>query len=353
MSTEPPAKRQRTEDDTDTTSNEDDSPQKSYLWFEDGNVVFQAEKTLFRVHKTVLALHSEFFADMFSICQPPSDDGSQPMFEVGCPLIWVSDSAEDLECLLSNIYENQKKYDLRQKIEVKRAVALYRLGNKYGIDYLRDEIEQRLKIAFPSTLREFEQIRGLKLVEGISPDLLQFIHDRKFLIHPFPHLLLKELILLANLAHQFNIKVVLPAIYATLSLFSNAVLLQFRDGKNTALNPEVLDTCLIGKEKLVFAIHKAISLRVGSCSPFRPCDRLPRCATTTSDILLRIGTTACHKEGIRCFSVDKFVDSSGVCEKCMKTVLTQDYEPIRQELWDKLPSYFGLPTWEELKSSTS
>ncbi|KAF4610799.1 hypothetical protein D9613_006677 [Agrocybe pediades] len=109
--TSTPAKRQKMKEDTANATEHGDT-QKSYLWFDDGNVVLQAEKTLFRVHKSVLALHSEVFSDMFRL-PLPSDNSSQPMFEEGCPLILLSDLADDVASLLSNIYENQKRVSQR------------------------------------------------------------------------------------------------------------------------------------------------------------------------------------------------------------------------------------------------
>ncbi|KAF9554986.1 hypothetical protein CPC08DRAFT_821334 [Agrocybe pediades] len=360
MSTEPPAKRQRTEDASDTASKQDESPQKSYLWFEDGNVVLQAEKTLFRVHKTVLALHSEFFADMFSICH--SQHESQPMFEAGCPLISTADSAADLTCLLSSIYENQKKHNPGREIEGTRAAALYRLGNKYGIDYLRDEMLLRLKIFFPSTLQDYQLDREYEMITAtLPPAFRDLLLDRKFIIHPFGTLTVQDMMALANLAYQYKIMIVLPAVYARFAHLSNVwiafntSLLEFKDLKDP-LNPEFLNTCFVGKERIASAIQKAVSVRVGSCNPLPPCDRRPKCTATASDILWQIGSIACN-QGIRCFilSVQRVLDSSDlpVCEKCVKTVMTTEYEPIREELWDNLPTYFGLPTWEEIKSGTS
>lgn len=74
---------------------------RSDLWWEDGNIIIEAETTRFRVYKGLLATQSEMFRDMFSIPQPPSD---QEDLVEGCPVVRVSDSAEDwtyiLEALL-------------------------------------------------------------------------------------------------------------------------------------------------------------------------------------------------------------------------------------------------------------
>jgi len=42
------------------------------LWFPDGNVVLATDSLLFRVHKSVLSLHSSVFKDMFDIAFTPA-----------------------------------------------------------------------------------------------------------------------------------------------------------------------------------------------------------------------------------------------------------------------------------------
>jgi len=73
----------------------------SEYWFSDGSIVLKAESTVFRVHLSVLARHSEIFRDMSSVPQPKGQDA---VIE-GYPVIPVSDSAQDIEVLLSLLYD--------------------------------------------------------------------------------------------------------------------------------------------------------------------------------------------------------------------------------------------------------
>ena len=70
------------------------------LWFDDGSVVLSVERTLFRVHHSVLCVQSEIFADMFRIPQP-SDEATIE----GCAVIRLPDKAADFVDLLKAIYE--------------------------------------------------------------------------------------------------------------------------------------------------------------------------------------------------------------------------------------------------------
>lgn len=76
------------------------------LWFEDGNVILIAEATSFRVHKSILARHSEFFHDMFRLPQPAHIAGDMIAADAQCPAVDTSESAEDLAHFLSAIYNS-------------------------------------------------------------------------------------------------------------------------------------------------------------------------------------------------------------------------------------------------------
>lgn len=54
----------------------------------------------FRVHQSVLSIHSPIFCDMFGL---PSTDDTNETYD-GVPLVHMPDSAEDLESLLTALY---------------------------------------------------------------------------------------------------------------------------------------------------------------------------------------------------------------------------------------------------------
>lgn len=102
MSDNPLLKRQRTDDIQEDAENQ--LLQRSRLWFDDGNVILQAENTQFRVHRSLLSLQSNVFKDMFSMPQPM--DTATTLNVDRCPIITLSDKASDLEHVLSIFYEN-------------------------------------------------------------------------------------------------------------------------------------------------------------------------------------------------------------------------------------------------------
>jgi hypothetical protein len=93
MSDSRPTKRQR---------NEDASITRSAIWYRDGSVVLQAQDTQFRVHWSVLAKHSAFFKDLEGLPQPNPAD--LPTVD-GCPVVEIQDAVEDVEHLLTALYD--------------------------------------------------------------------------------------------------------------------------------------------------------------------------------------------------------------------------------------------------------
>lgn len=78
------------------------------FYFDDGNLVIRSSEdveqrtTIFRIHKGVLALNSSVFAGMFTL--PDAGPSVQDTYD-GIPLVTLTDSVEDLEGLLSVLYD--------------------------------------------------------------------------------------------------------------------------------------------------------------------------------------------------------------------------------------------------------
>ncbi|KAF7969599.1 hypothetical protein HWV62_14510 [Athelia sp. TMB] len=79
------SKRKRDDNSLDIT--------RSDIWFEDGNIVLQAESTQFKVYRGMLSRHSSVFRDMLTVPQPPTH---QDDLVEGCVVVELSDSSEDL-----------------------------------------------------------------------------------------------------------------------------------------------------------------------------------------------------------------------------------------------------------------
>ena len=86
----------------------------SDLWLEDGTLVLAAGedylsgRVLFRVHKSVLCVHSAVFRSLFGLTtsnQEYQDTGGDLEQYEGLPLLQVFDPAKDVKLLLEAIYK--------------------------------------------------------------------------------------------------------------------------------------------------------------------------------------------------------------------------------------------------------
>ena len=73
--------------------------QSEDLWFEDGSVILQAEETLFRVHRTILARVSPVLNEVVNAPRHPNEETLD-----GCPIIHLSDKGEDVHHFLAVLY---------------------------------------------------------------------------------------------------------------------------------------------------------------------------------------------------------------------------------------------------------
>jgi BTB/POZ domain len=88
------AKRHRSENDVEDPEG---PPVRAELWYSDGTVVVQAERTQFRVYAGILSQHSPVLKEMLA----------KPAVELvdGCPLLFLpDDKAQDIEYLLNYLY---------------------------------------------------------------------------------------------------------------------------------------------------------------------------------------------------------------------------------------------------------
>ncbi|EPQ57627.1 hypothetical protein GLOTRDRAFT_127984 [Gloeophyllum trabeum ATCC 11539] len=142
------------------------------LWFEDGTVVLQAESTIFKVHRTILARNSTFFKDMFSNAEP--DKGEQ---HNGCPLIIVQDKSSDMTLFLKAMYTPGYSESLKLFIEI---ASLLMIASKYGSKYFRALSTDKLRTVCPTTFAAWDRNASV-LEPGKMIQLAQQCDLRKFL----------------------------------------------------------------------------------------------------------------------------------------------------------------------------
>ncbi|KJA16272.1 hypothetical protein HYPSUDRAFT_117235, partial [Hypholoma sublateritium FD-334 SS-4] len=181
----PLAKRRRKTEDESTDS---DGPvkQSSRCWFDHGNVILQAERVQFRVHRSVLALHSEIMKDCFG-CPQPEDGETMD----GCPVVHLPDSAEDIENMCVLLYgANHANLDT---IEPSYLMTMIRIGRKYEISTFTKTALTYLRGLFP---------RELALWRASCPKVEKIVANSKGFLFD-----------VANLAYENQIPSIVPAVF--------------------------------------------------------------------------------------------------------------------------------------------
>ncbi|KAF7370392.1 BTB domain-containing protein [Mycena sanguinolenta] len=199
---------------------------RSDLWFDDGNVVLQAEDIQFRVHWGVLALHSSFFHDLKALPQP----ADQPSVD-DCPIVELSDAPDEVEYVLRALYV--PSFLCQKRLSVPIISALLRLGRKYEFKDLFDSAVARLTSEFPTTVEEYDASGKFKTIEwydGVHFDIIA-------------------------LATENNILSVLPsACYRAVERYELSILfdgIPRKDGTLASLPQTDLRRCAIGQHRMV------------------------------------------------------------------------------------------------------
>nr|GAT56153.1 predicted protein [Mycena chlorophos] len=320
----PPAKRARVDDDAPST------PTRSDIWHYDGSVVLQAANTQFRVHWSVLTMHSSVFKDMYSVPQP---DVAGPTVE-NCPVVELHDDPQDLEYVLKALYDPTLLS--QQTVSFDIVSALVRLGRKYDFKNLRKAGTERLLFENPSTLDDFDALQK----RGGNPRRVEYRKGYRFDVVN----LLQDADILSGLPHAY---------FEVVGTFKRTGVNQERrpDGTYATLTPTDVSRVVLATQKLHNAqFRPGYALSGLHESPTDQCSSVQSCTEVRFCFLqqLVIGDTLFLDP----FTFPEELDalSRSFCAGCVKNII-EKVKAGRQRAWDELPSFFSLPSWDELRQS--
>ncbi|KAJ6616627.1 hypothetical protein B0H10DRAFT_1799065 [Mycena sp. CBHHK59/15] len=298
------------------------------IWFEDGTIILEAECTQFKVFKGILAANSTVFNDMLVIGSFP--DISE-MVE-GCPVVRVYDTALDLMHFLKAIHHGGY-YEPAETKDFLLIAAILRLSTKYNVDFLRRRALAHISSLYPTTLQEWDQRKDTSM--------------EVFNARPFAVLLLAK-----ETGHQ----ALLPAcMYLCAdSVDINDILdgLKSIDGKHLELDWPDKRACIRGRQNLLLALRSEVfafltgSLAIPNCVSPQRCDSSKLRWLQSLEASLGNGCPGIFSIKFPWVSFRK-----AVCDNCYTASYTNS-NTQRQFIWDKLPSYFDMPPWEELSKSS-
>ncbi|KAJ6571219.1 hypothetical protein B0H19DRAFT_1129416 [Mycena capillaripes] len=116
------------------------------VWFSDGNIIIEAERTSFRIYGQLVAAKSTVLAGLLAI----------PQFIVdGIPVVRLPDADQDLEVFLKAILDSNFFMPPPSPTHLGTVLAVLRLSHKYNILYLFQRALLHLEVVYPINLQQF------------------------------------------------------------------------------------------------------------------------------------------------------------------------------------------------------
>ncbi|KZV76847.1 hypothetical protein PENSPDRAFT_730875 [Peniophora sp. CONT] len=260
-----PARKRGRDDDGDAVV-EPSVTRSQDFYFNDGTIVLRALSkqdnvyTLFRVHKSLLALRCSVFHDMFGDGDALHFDGASEQYD-GVPLMHLHDEPEDVLDFLKALYDpefmhrhiNSEKFGHYMRDFPRTYAGAMRLAKKYGSQKLLNMFADILRQAWPSqwkTSVTLDQSRAamVKLMDETVPE-----EDNEGKVQPNPAWTIR-------MAIDLDIPEVLPSAFATLSAFSGAGIHKATSSGKSVMLPDIVD----GLRAL--SADELLSLVTGGCA---------------------------------------------------------------------------------------
>ncbi|TFY66287.1 hypothetical protein EVG20_g4798 [Dentipellis fragilis] len=301
----------------------------SEFWFDDGSIVLLAGGTeAFRVHRTILAAHSEVFRDMLLVGDPEAAD--QEMVE-GCPVVHLPD-ATDIRRLLTAIYNPLSfTQDKEMTLQLGERLCYMRVASKYMISTVREDVIAHLRSLYPSTFKDFVAT----LATPHTPDLWYNAFSA------------------VQAGIKYDIPDILPAAYYACCLCPVSILVDgVRDkhGNYMCLESSSLIACFAGRSSILAL--RSIYLDAVFCSMANgegDCDD-EDCRLCILDLIATILSS-------HLLDIDIFQDPgafagilhfSGLCNLCT-AAWEETVDTAKLVIWMRLPECFGLAvSWSKL-----
>ncbi|KAG7444120.1 uncharacterized protein BT62DRAFT_934292 [Guyanagaster necrorhizus] len=305
-----------------------DFPEKDgALWLDDGNIVLiSAQGVGFRVHLSVLSMNVVGFRDMFGAVDH-SDEKEKYTTRT------LKDSTQDLRHFLHALYTRTYFYP-GKPTHYDTLESMLRMSTKYHAKQLRHELIEHLIMIYPSEMMVLEKYKDLRIPSDDTHSLRAI-----------------------TMARECDVPMILPTAFYWASTISPAQLIRLQP----KLKSKDLAEILVGREKIAQAVYKAmwcwLSETRHGCKGDRKCRarRLSVLRDTNqfqgappSFFLNKILPETPDEESSDSES-DEEDEEGKFCEHCLQQWYTpkkmrKDY----QDIWDSLPSYFTLPSWDDL-----
>ncbi|KAI0702262.1 hypothetical protein BC835DRAFT_1404355 [Cytidiella melzeri] len=315
-------------------------------WFEDGNIILLADPedsaaVAFKVHRGVLARHSEVFQSMFEGAQPPPHEEN---FEQ-CPVVRMHDVPVELSNLIKALYDGPHGH-LRGIQDFFYSAGILRIATKYCITHIRVQAIRHLTQTWSHTLRGHDDM----LEHALSTT------EEEGLSYPYVHPLH-----VLNLARAVDVRIIVPSALYFLSLYPLTDILRGDHPKLLVEHPSRPSSTLTAEDLQAYALMFQHRLQLvlhfvrktcGARTPSDRCSSGPNCRKAFAQLSNRLSREWLPRTGPIHFmsqALDELADFPGICGHC-RTAFKKDVSAAREEAWTTLPTAVGLPTWEQLEA---
>ncbi|KLO07744.1 hypothetical protein SCHPADRAFT_932249 [Schizopora paradoxa] len=314
-----------------------------FLWFPDGNVVLATDTYLFKVHKSLLSVHSSVFKDMFelpdvghdsSIPGGPgrSDAALASDSYKGVPMVtMVGDKGEDVAHLLRAVFDPNYYHRDDDDTPLEVVVALLLLSTKYDFNGVRKNVIRHLSRHYPMTLREYE-------AADRDEDVPLFGKSREDC----------DFSLLAA-AVTAEADVLLPCLFFVCSNYSIDTTLD----RMQSVPREALHILIRGRESLTTCINKFIVSLPSQLYEREPTIDCPRVSSRSC-----FANASCSESNLEDYIQTQFKTFTGaiimgdcfgfICREC-RYIAESMVDEKRKEIWDAIPTRYKFPEWGVLQ----
>ncbi|KAJ6546873.1 hypothetical protein B0H19DRAFT_1162841 [Mycena capillaripes] len=297
------------------------------LWFEDGNIVIQAEDYQFCLFRSFLTTKSPIFQDTFSIPQP--DDAERIN---GCPVVRIYDSATDAAHFFKAIFDTETFLPAPAPTTFEKVAAILRLSTKYEVEHLRKRALEHLSTGYPTSLAQW------RTLEGSLPHAT------------FP-VLPSDALATINLAREVACPWVLPtAFYEYCKCTVPAEIFRgtTQEGVLLSLSDPDKQLCLEARERQQAGKDVESFL---TTLPLEACTDSSACLR--SRVVWMRYLNKLRQDGFWMDPTETWEHwgffAEHVCEPCLFSCQMK-YEDARQAVWLSIPAMFNLPGWAELEA---
>ncbi|KAI0761372.1 hypothetical protein BD413DRAFT_495714 [Trametes elegans] len=324
-------------------SPEDEKPFTNHptLYFDDGNAILRAGRTLFCVHKSLLSKHSIVLGELL--------ERPHERFR-GLVHVVMEESAEEVEALLNVVYDGLRVDIQELTVETFPTLAnVLRMARRYRIDRPCADIIARIRSEWPATLVQHNakqseaSARLFQLYSVAGQPQEERKQEEDIIVHP------ASVIALLRECGYNDPDVLFPLFYALSRAtwqFGGPTL-----GHNlAALAPADVERLVVGIERLR-ASHAAFAVVVPAFDP-SPTNPPHFCQSGATQLwamnLQRLLPNAPRRarepleewrEVIQ--QVDAHHRQYQICALCERSIMSK-LESFRQGLWASLPTFFEL-----------